>query len=141
VIHGPEGEETRLSLSPVSGPTGNYSGEFEPRRSGKYEIAVEAQLDDTRLAAEKLTVNVGRANLEFDRLDLDDKMLADIARETGGRYAHLTTADRLIDRLRRRHAARRVEYELALAQPPLLWVLFVAALTTEWILRRRWQLR
>ncbi len=45
--------------------------------------------------------DVGRENLEFDKLDVDDRMLAQIAAQTGGRYVHLSTAATLIDQLDR----------------------------------------
>ena len=38
-------------------------------------------------------VDVGRPNLEFEKLDLDEKMLGRIAADTDGRYMHISTAD------------------------------------------------
>ena len=52
---------------------------FEPRRAGRYEVGVEARLGELTFTSEKLSVEVGRPNLEFERLDLDEKMLAAIA--------------------------------------------------------------
>jgi hypothetical protein len=114
---------------------------FEPQQSGRYEISVSAVVAGATLGAATLQADVGRPNLEFDRLDLDEKTLVAIANASGGRYAHLATADRLIDRLQRRQEKRRIQYELPLAWPPLLWVGFVALLTVEWSLRRRYMLR
>ena len=57
------------------------------------------------------------------------------------REAVTGSADRLIDRLRRSEQQRQVDYELPLSSPPLLWVMFVTALTSEWLLRRKYQLR
>ncbi len=140
MIRGPV-MNTRLTLAPEAGPAGNYHIVFEPPDAGTYEIEVQAMLDEQTLSAEKLVVNVGRPNLEYERLDLDDKMLQSIASATGGRYAHITTADRLLDRLERRRREREVTFEMALFWPPLLWVIFVVSLTAEWLLRRRCQLR
>jgi hypothetical protein len=140
-IDGPDGQTTRLEMAAVPGPAGNYEVRFEPPRSGRYEVVVEAQLPETRLTAEAISFDVGRRDLEFDRLDLDQSLLVGIARASNGRYAHITTADRLIELLRKRHQKRQVQYELPLAWPPLLWVLFVGVLTTEWLLRRKYYLR
>ena len=68
-------------------------------------------------------------------------MLVAIANQTGGRYAHYTTADRLIERLARQHKQRQVTLEFPLFWPPVFWLAFVGVLTTEWLLRRRYQLR
>jgi hypothetical protein len=86
-------------------------------------------------------VEVGRPNLEFDRLELDEKLLGRLSAATGGRYAHISTADRLLEHLDRQARRRRVLLEQKLYFPPLFWVLCVGALTAEWLLRKRSQLR
>jgi len=147
-VKGPDGQETVQPLALVPGPPGNYAGSFEPKRSGSYEIIVEARLGATgpavsaaRLLAETIKVEVGRPNLEFDRLDLDEKMLGRIASATGGRYWHLSTADRLLDELDRKEQTRRLMLEQPLYWPPLFMTLVVGLLTTEWAIRKRYQLR
>ena len=100
---------TAMTLEP--GPAGHFRGTFEPKRSGSYEIVVKAQLNRATLTSEKVAVEVGRPNLEFDRLDLDDKMLSRIAAETGGRYLHISTADRLLEELGRQRKKEHVVLE------------------------------
>jgi len=104
-------------------------------------ITVEAKVGEATLGAEKLTVEVGRPNLEFERLDLDEKMLTRIAAGTGARYVHITTADRLIEQLDRTRRKKDEFIEKQLYWPPMFWVLFVGVLTVEWVLRRKFQLR
>ena len=140
-IKGPRGFDDSVLLNSQTGQAGGYSGVFDPRQAGSYEVFVEATLDDTTLTAEKLAVEVGRPNLEFDRLDLDEKTLSRIASETGGRYLHISNADRLLEQLDRKQQKRRVYAEQRLYRPPLFWALFVSVLTTEWVLRKRYQLR
>ena len=123
------------------GPGGHYGGAFEPRSAGGYAVAVEARVGELSLKSEKIPLEVGRPNLEFEKLDLDEKMLEQIAADTGGRYVPLSTADHLIDQLDRRQQKKTVYVERRLYWPPGFWVLFVAVLTTEWILRRKYQLR
>ena len=77
----------------------------------------------------------------FDRLDLDDAMLTRIATATGGRYLHISTADQLIGELDRKERRRHVSLEQPVYFPRLFWVLFVGVLATEWVLRRRFQMR
>ena len=68
--------------------------------------------------------------------------LAGLLDESGrGLFLVYTTADRLIQRLLRFREKRLVRYELPLAWPPLWWMIFVGVLSTEWVLRRRNQLR
>lgn len=140
-IRGPSAAVDRVDLATMPGPGGHYSGALEPKVAGAYEIMVEARLGERTLESEKLAVEVGRANLEFEKLDLDEKMLSRIAADTGGRYLHISAADQLIDQLDRTQRKKRVYLEKPLFWPPLFWVLFVGLVTTEWILRRRFQLR
>ena len=140
-IRGPAGRPDKVALSSVPGPGGHYSGVFKPRTAGSHEIVVEARLDELAVQSEKVAVEVGRPNLEFEKLDLDEKMLAEIAADTGGRYVHVTTADRLIDQLDRTQRKKRIYLERPLFSPPLFWLLFVGVVTGEWIMRRRFQLR
>lgn len=140
-VIGPKREAEKVLLSPVPGPVGHYAGLFQPRRAGDYEMNFLAQFDETTLTAPKILVEVGRRNLEFERLDLDDTMLAGIASASGGRYVPLATADSLIQQFDRTQKRKTVLVEQPLYWPPGFWILFVAALTAEWTLRRRYQLR
>jgi len=141
LITGPGGQTESILLSPALSPEGHYSGNFDPKIPGTYEIVVEAQLAQGTLKADKLPVEVGRPNLEFDRLDLDDKLLTRISTETSGRYLHISTADRLIELLNRQEQRRHVTLEQPLYWPPAYWLLFVGLLSAEWVLRKRYQLR
>jgi uncharacterized membrane protein len=140
-IRGPAGRPDRVELAVVPGPGGHYSGTYEPKSAGAYEVEIEARLGELTLSADKIAVEVGRPNLEFEKLDLDEKTLARIAANTGGRSVHISTAAHLIDQLDRTQRKDRIAMERPLFWPPAFWLLFVGLLTTEWILRRRFQLR
>ena len=72
---------------------------------------------------------------------MDEKMLARIATEAGGRYVHISVADSLIDQLDRSQRQRQERKEQPLFWPPGFWFLFVSAVSVEWFLRKRFQLR
>ena len=139
-VRGPKGEET-VPMSAVAGASGSYRGEFEPKAPGTYEISVEAKLGPALLKAEKVITDVGRANLEFDRLDLDEKTLTRLSEASGGRYRHISTADHLLDELDRKAQRRRVALEQPLSWPLPFWAAFVGLLAAEWVVRKRCQLR
>lgn len=140
-LTGPAGRTDQVKLTSAAGPGGNYDGSFEPQAAGSYEIALQARLGPQLLSGGKMAVEVGRPSLEFEKLDLDDRMLRQIASASGGRYLHVTTADHLTEHLDRALRKRRQYRQQPLYWPPLFWLLFVGVLTTEWILRRRFQLR
>ena len=141
VLRGKSGKPDQATLSTVPGPSGHYGGAIEPRAAGGYEVVVEARLGELTLTSDKIAVQVGRPNLEFEKLDLDEKMLGNIAAATGGRYVPISTADHLIDQLDRTQRKKIQHVEHRLYWPPGFWMLFVGILTMEWVLRRRYQLR
>jgi uncharacterized membrane protein len=141
VVKGPGGRQEQLELGVMPGAAGHYSVPFEPRASGTYEIQVKAILEEQELQADPLAVEVGRPNLEYEKLDLDEKLLTTIASTTGGRYFHITAASGLLQQFNRAARKKRVYTEQPLYSPFWLWTAFVGLLTTEWILRRRFQLR
>lgn len=140
-IQGPGNAAREVTLSPAEGPGGHFRAAFSPEQPGRYQITITARHEEQVWQADPLQVDVGRPNLEFERLNLDEKMLVALASQSGGQYAHIRTADRLVERLQRRQERRKVQREIPLARPPLLWGTFVAALTAEWLLRRRYLLR
>ena len=141
-IKEPTGRTGEVQLSPIPGPTGHYAAQFEPRAAGAYEVVLEARVrGQTLTAAEKVNFEVGRPNLEFEKLDMNENLLVKVAAATGGRYKHISTADDLIDQLNRAQQERREYLTRPLFDPAMFWALFVCLLTTEWVLRRRFQLR
>lgn len=140
-VRGPTGPPEQVTLTTVAGPGGHFGGAVEPPAAGGYEVVVEARLGEVNLKSDKIPLEVGRPNLEFEKLDLDEKLLARIAADTGGRYVPLSTADHVMDQLDRTQRKRTERIERPLYWPPGFWTLFVAVLTAEWILRRKCQLR
>jgi len=140
-ITGPAGRTEQVELSVVPGPGGHYAGLFDPKAAGSYQIVVEARVGELTVSSQELAIEVGRPNLEFEKLDLDEKRLGRIAADTGGRCVHISTANQLIDQLDRTARKKRIYMEKPLFWPPLFWLLFVGLVTAEWILRRRFQLR
>lgn len=138
-----------VPLSAVTGPGGHFEGSFQPKQAatGNFQIVVEAEIaaqqgaGKTTIAGEKMIVEVGRVNLEFEKLDMDEDTLMKIAAASGGRYVHINRADNLIEQLDKTQQEKVDRIEKALFWPPGFWLLFVAVLSAEWILRKRFQLR
>lgn len=141
VIRAKSGASERVTLTTLPGPGGHYGAAYEPTLNGTLEIEVLAELEGQKLAAEKLLIEVGRPYLEFEKLDLDEQTLSGIAADSGGRYLHISAADTLMEQLNRAERKKRIYLEQPLFSPLLFWLLFAVAVTTEWFLRRRFQMR
>jgi uncharacterized membrane protein len=140
-IREPSGRPEQIKLEQTVGPAGHFGGNYTPQIAGTYEIEIEARVGEQTVTAEKIVIEVGRPNLEFERLDLNQKLLEQIASDSGGRYLHISASDHLIDQLDRSVRRKKEYYEKELYFPPLFWLLFVGLITTEWMLRKKFQLR
>ncbi|MHB8899906.1 MAG: glutamine amidotransferase [Thermoguttaceae bacterium] len=140
-VRDPSGRTVEIPLAAAPGSAGRYEGRCMPAIAGSHQIVVATKLGELAVESPRLDIEVGRPYLEFEKLDLDEKVLGKIAADTGGRYAHISTAGSLVDQLDRTEQKRRVRFEKPLAMPLPLWLFFVSVVTAEWVLRRRFQLR
>ncbi len=139
-IHGPETVE-KATLTPVGEPPGRYRKSFAELPPGRYRAIVAGTLGDETLQPAEIEFEVGRKNLEFDELALNERLLKAVAAAAGGRYVHLELAERLFRELQAAQRQRQIARQIRLAWPPLLWAVLAGVLCTEWYLRRKWRLR
>jgi uncharacterized membrane protein len=137
--------ETKLAIPPAKA-TGLYQATLKPPSSGKFKLTVTAQDKQSKtIGTDSLTVLVNEHSAETDRLARDGATLRNIAQARGGAYRELSALPEVIDEIAQRQGAR------LLTAPParrydlynftLLFLVFVGLLTTEWLLRRSWQLQ
>ncbi len=124
---------------------GVFEGEFSPRDSGAYRLEVSAGDDQGRpLGTDSLPIAVLPHLAELDRLARDPELLSRLAAGRGGRYADIAALPELIDEIVRDcgkvSAPAATPTTIKCYNFPLIFVLVVALLTCEWLLRRRWQL-
>jgi len=97
-----------------------------------------------------LPINVSAGSAELDNLTRNDKLLRKIAFATRGRFADISAFPDLLDQIiaeqtsadgldSNSQTATVAGRTRRLYNFPILFILFVIFLTTEWILRRKWQ--
>ncbi len=143
VPDGDVGEQT-LALQPGAG-RGEYEAKFTPSDAGACTLRfVATGPDGTELGVDTLPLLVVGRNVEAERLAYDDETLRQIAEFSGGRSYGLQglpdAIDHLIARTRGTSAAAQAT-TVPLYNFTVGFLLFVALLTVEWLLRRRWQLQ
>ncbi len=139
-ISGPAGATATLELARSMDSTGAYEATYTPPGPGEYAVNVVANEEGTRLGEKKLAFRVGEPNMEFERFDLDEQLLKNVAEATGGKYVPLVAADDLVAGLAA-HAAEAEELVvISLWNSYALFIIFVILVTVEWVTRRRWQL-
>jgi len=135
-----------ITLTPRMGDR-LFEAEFRPQREAKYKLQVTA-LDaaGARLGTDEQALAVVPFSKETDRLGRNDALLQLLADRTDGRKVDISGLPDLIDQIVQRQKAKsgpdtRDEGSvIKLHNSTILFLAFVALLTGEWLLRRRWHL-
>lgn len=126
--------------------SGLFEAEIRPDILGQATVTCRADspLNET-IGTDVLALTVAPSDAEDERLARDDKLLREIAERSGGKFASLAGLPDLVDEIIQRarisagSSAQVITYRLY--NFVWLFLAFVALITTEWTLRRRWQLR
>lgn len=123
-----------------------YEAQFPAPTSGQYTMELSAADKDGKpLGADSLPLTVLGKNIETEKLARDTELLKAIAAQSKGQFAELSAlpdvVDQIVQRSRNRVVPPPAAQSYSLYNFPLLFILFVGLLTTEWLLRRGWQLQ
>ncbi|MCY2932287.1 MAG: glutamine amidotransferase [Planctomycetota bacterium] len=139
------GEKQTLDLD-ATGEPGVFAGKWSSAREGAWRLELSAADEAGPLGLDSLPLFVAGPLPEMDNLARDDRTLRRLAEAKGGRLAELSDLEGLVTALIERgkqvaappDASRGIH---RLYHFPSLFLGFVALITAEWLLRRRWQLR
>jgi len=134
------------TLPLAAGPeAGTYEATYRPPRDGNYTLRIIARGKDGKiLGADSLPLLVRPRSSELENTDRNDRLLREIARRSDGAYEDIARLPELLDVILARQkgmaAPRPTVRRHRLYNFPVLFVLFVALVTAEWLLRHKWQL-
>jgi hypothetical protein len=138
-VHGPlgttEGKTREISLVDLG--AGRYRGALPGLPPGDYRIEGRARRDDVDLGGDSTEVTVAPYRMELEDPAPDFELLREIARESGGRFLTLAEVGELPGLLDPRPVADRSVRELPFVESRPLFLLLLALLGAEWVLRRR----
>jgi uncharacterized membrane protein len=140
---GPDGTTRVLPLHARYSNIGMYTRNFMPPVSGRYHVVFTAARHGKKLGTDSTDFDVSAPVGEMDKLAAEPQILERIASITRGSYSELSGINALARRLKASISAdnqvRRTAFPLY--DNKLFFILFVASLTLEWFLRRKWQLQ
>lgn len=135
-------EKQELTLAKLEGSFGTFEGMVGRTREGKYRFRLttpdvsKQQPDGEKPSAEATVENPPG---ELDRLRMNQQEMTQAAEATQGRFYTLATADHLLEDL-----PPGFRVSLSTPRPPILiwnhWLMFMlvlALVTSEWLLRKR----
>ena len=137
-------QNTELQLLP--GNTGQYEGNAIASRTGTFQTTIDFGGSDTEKLIEPITYRVVPPKVESNAFWLNEKLLKDIANQSGGKYFRLNEIDQLPEALPKR--VQRVSFKSP-ARPLWDWnkyfrmaafLLPVLLLSAEWAIRKWYKL-
>ncbi|MEE3180795.1 MAG: hypothetical protein VX288_02710, partial [Planctomycetota bacterium] len=124
----------RLTLSPVPGSSGSYSGTFRTSQAGQYQVSLG---DEAKSFFEVVDIYSER-----DNLSPDFKTLTRISELSKGRFFNISpeleVLPELIEKVERKVVTARRASEVW--DSAMMMFLFTGLLVLEWILRKLWRL-
>ena len=128
------GKRRRLTLSPVPGSTGSYSGTFRTSQAGQYQVSLG---DEAKSFFEVVDIYSER-----DDLSPDFKTLTRISELSKGRFFNISpeleVLPELIEKVERKVVTARRASEVW--DSAMMMFLFTGLLVLEWVLRKLWRL-
>ncbi len=132
-----------FALAPTR-KNGFYEANYKAVKGGKLRLQVSAVDDQGEaLSEDTLPITVAPRSAEADRLARDEKVLSSISQASGGVSEDIVRLPELIDAIIQRHQRFVPPPKVSISHLynfTALFLIFVALMTGEWLLRRNWQL-
>jgi hypothetical protein len=136
-IKAPSGRISTVPLTWDLSKEGQYTATFKPEELGIHEVTAEAFRSGKSLGIARTSFRVADSLEENHNANLNVDLLKKLAAGTGGRYYNVNSTRTLAEDISYSDkGATRLE-EKELWDMPILFLLLVGAVSTEWILRKR----
>jgi hypothetical protein len=135
------GQAVLLPLRAGSSEPDVFTGTWHPTAGGRYQVEATLTAAGATAANQSTEFLVHGSEVELAASGTDPERLRSIAKLTGGLYFDIRDCEKLVGKIerRQRHVTRvdRVEFWSSPGQQTGLFLFFLAAVTGEWVLRRR----
>jgi hypothetical protein len=122
-------------LRAIPDQPGMYRGEFVAPSAGAYAFRVETD------PASPLDFVVAEPTLEFGETALNEPLLRDIAKESGGAFLREEDLYKLPEFVKRTAQPTLSTFDVEFCYSPLYFMLLLGIVTAEWVLRKLAQLK
>lgn len=133
----PPGDSIPVRLQPIQGAPGLYHGFFTPTKEGQYRLRTAAA---GREKSNEVVVQVTAIPLEQLERSMQEATLRKMAELSGGRYFTIRELPSLPDAIAPERATAVERRDKELWDLPLVFLVLLGVASTEWFLRRRYDL-
>jgi len=138
-LYGPDSADTLVATLQGAGD-GVYRAEFSGLTPGTYRFEGRSFVDGEAIKTDTGRIQITHYSLEQRETTPNFGALQTIARETGGKYAHISNINELESTLTGAPVAVSEEVEIPLRGDWRFLAVFIIALSVEWFIRKRLQL-
>ena len=141
-VEAPDSTPIAITLTPTQADPNVFETTFTATKSGTHSVRVWTGAEEAKLVikAATLDVKVELPNLELERPTADVSTLQAMAKASGGAVFDFSQADEVAGAFKIHKVAQVLEERQEIWHAPLIWCTVLAALFTEWILRKKYQM-
>ena len=136
-VRAPSGALLNTPLERVAGSAGLYKAQLSFTDPGEYVAKVTAVQDAAPVGEDTAAFFIGRPYGEFDQIEMNERLLRNLAFETGGAFYTPQSASRIPEDMVAVASRRGVFVEREFARMPGVYLAMVVCATIEWFLRKR----
>jgi uncharacterized membrane protein len=135
---GPDGTSATVELTPQPLEEGIYSGEWTAEKPGSYVADIIAGREQEEIGRDVLTFRREDGVAENFHTSQNRELLEKLSEQTGGRYYKPGESSKLANEISYSEAGISTRETRDLWDMPAIFLLALALLACEWLLRRRW---
>jgi uncharacterized membrane protein len=137
-VLGPGGVAATIEMTPVPDAPGTFQADWNAEKSGSYLTEVIAQRGGQEIGRDVLTFQRMDGVAENFHTEQNRDLLEKLASQTGGSYWKPDQLSKLPGEIAYSEAGITVRDTKPLWDMPAIFLLILALLFTEWLLRRKW---
>ena len=136
-VTGDDGQAVPVQVKASSAEPDQFTGTVYPSAGGRYEVSATLTAEGKLVANQTADFLVHGSNLELADTRTNPDQLQSLAAATGGAYCDVADAGKLADKIERKDRRTVLVQRAEFWNSPWLFLFFLAAVTAEWIIRRR----
>ena len=134
----PDGSSALVDLAPVQSSPGTFSADWTADKPGSYVAEITAGRATDELGRDVVTFSREDGVAENFHTQQNRDLLEKLSSETGGRYWGASDIDKLPSEISYSEAGISVRNTKELWNMPIVFILLLALMAGEWLLRRKW---
>lgn len=135
-----DNEKDLASVLNPAGETGTFTGKINILREGQHTVNAEAFYKDISIGTDQKVIYIKRLNTEYLNLEMNAKLLKNIASVSGGEFYSISDFENAISGIKPEKQKKSEEFTLNFKRSISVLIIIVLILSIEWFFRKRWGL-